>query len=65
MIRTTALGLIYLLLLFAFAAGIRSLAGNECSDWLESCPGTQLTAPEPPDLAPPGEDRRPAEPTLR
>ena len=65
MIRTTALGLIYLLLLFAFAAGIRSFAGSACSDWLTSCPGTQTTVLEPPDLAPRGEDRRPDEPKLR
>ena len=65
MIRTTALGLIYLLMLFAFAAGIKSLAGKECSDWLESCPGTQSTTLKPPDLPPPDQDRRPGEPILR
>lgn len=64
MIRTTALGLIYLLLLFAFAAAIKSLAGNECSDWLESCPGARATALEPSDPAPPDKDRRPEQPKL-
>ena len=38
MIKTMALGSIYLLMLFAFAAGIESLSENECSDWLASCP---------------------------
>ena len=59
MIRTTALGSIYLLLLFAFAAGIKSLAGNDCSDWLTNCPGAQSTPLEKPDGA-----RRPDEPDL-
>jgi len=49
MIRTTALGSIYLLLLFAFAVGIKALAGNGCSDWLESCPAAHTTALEPSD----------------
>ena len=55
----------YLLLLFAFAAGIKSLAGDECSEWLESCPGAQATALEPSELTPPDKDRRPEQPMLR
>jgi len=37
MIKTIALGSIYLLMLFAFAAGIESLAKGDCSDWLVTC----------------------------
>lgn len=51
MIRTTALGSVYLLLLFAFAVGIKSLAGNNCSDWLERCPDAVTTTLKPPDRA--------------
>ncbi len=39
--KTTALGTIYLLMLFAFAAGIESLSRDDCSDWLANCPGEQ------------------------
>ena len=59
MVRTTTLGSIYLLLLFAFAAGIKSLADNDCSDWLLSCPGAQSASLDMPDEA-----RRPDEPEL-
>ena len=41
MTNIIALGSIYLLLFFAFAAGIHSLAGRECSDWLASCPDAE------------------------
>lgn len=37
MIKTTALGMIYLLLLVGFVAGIQSLASGGCSDWLPEC----------------------------
>ncbi len=62
MIRTVALGLTYLALLFAFAAGIEALAGQQCSNWLPNCTSEQLAAlqssdseelnarPEPPEL---------------
>ncbi len=44
MIRIVALGLTYLALLFAFAAGIEALAGKQCSDWLPNCTSEQLAA---------------------
>ena len=44
MIRIVALGLTYLALLFAFAAGIEALVGKECSDWLPNCSSEQLAA---------------------
>lgn len=44
MIRTVALGLTYLALLFAFAAGIEALAARQCSDWLPNCSSNQLAA---------------------
>ncbi len=44
MIRIVALGLTYMALLFAFAAGIEALAGKECSDWLPNCTSEQLAA---------------------
>ncbi len=44
MIRIVALGLTYLALLFAFAAGIQALAGKQCSDWLPNCTSEQPAA---------------------
>ena len=44
MIRIVALGLTYLALLFAFAAGIEALVGKQCSDWLPNCTSEQLAA---------------------
>ena len=44
MIKTIALGSIYLLLLAALAAGVKSLAENNCSDWLSSCPEAKAAA---------------------
>lgn len=41
MTNTIALSSIYLLMLFAFAAGIKSLTGDDCSDWLVNCPGAE------------------------
>ncbi len=49
MIRTVALGLTYLALLFAFAAGIEALVGRQCSDWLPNCTSEQLAALQAPD----------------
>ncbi len=61
MIRIVALGLIYMGLLFAFAAGIEALAGEECSDWLTSCNGEQLAGPQASD---PDEGIQPQPPEL-
>ena len=49
MIKTTALGSVYLLLLFAFAAGIESLSEDQCSDWLASCPSDRVALHRPDD----------------
>jgi hypothetical protein len=40
--NTIALGSIYLFLFYAFASGIELLVGDDCSDWLESCPGAEV-----------------------
>ena len=45
MTNIIALSSIYLLMLFAFAEGIKTLTGNDCSDWLASCPGVEVAAP--------------------
>ncbi len=42
MIRIIALSSIYLLMLFALVAGIESLTGNHCSDWLKSCSDAEV-----------------------
>ena len=44
MIRTVALGLTYLALLFGFAAAVEALVGKECSDWLPNCSSEQPAA---------------------
>ena len=44
MIRTVALGLTYLALLFGFAMGIEALAVQTCSDWLTTCTSEQTAA---------------------
>ena len=63
MIRIVALGLTYMGLLFAFAAGIKALAGEECSDWLTNCTSEQLAALQASDA---GErDIQPEAPELR
>ena len=54
MIRIIALGSIYMLMLFALAAGVQSLAGGSCSDWLADCPATETNRPTAPTL----EERR-------
>lgn len=63
MIRTVALGLTYLALLFAFAAGLEALAGRQCSDWLPNCTSEQPAALQSPDSGEPG--NRPEAPELR
>ncbi|MDJ0938704.1 MAG: hypothetical protein QNJ00_02940 [Woeseiaceae bacterium] len=49
MTKTTVLGSIYLLLLFAFAVGVESLARGDCSDWVMSCPGEKQAMVRPKD----------------
>ena len=44
MIKTTAMGLVFLALLYAFAIGVQSMVGKECSDWLSSCSDGKLQA---------------------
>ena len=63
MIRIVALGLTYLALLFAFAAGIEALVGKQCSDWLPNCSSEQLAALQFPADDEPGS--RPEAPELR
>ncbi len=63
MIRTVALGLTYMALLFAFVAGIEALVGKDCSDWLPNCSSKQLAASLPPTSESP--DSRPEAPELR
>ncbi len=61
MIRIVALGLTYLALLFAFAAGVEALVGKECSDWLPECSSKQMASSQLPD----SDDIRPEAPELR
>ena len=61
MIRIVALGLTYLALLFAFAAGIEALVGKECSDWLPNCSSEQIATLQSSAI----EDSRPESPELR
>ena len=51
MIRIVALSLSYLVLLFAFAAGIEALLGRDCSDWLPNCVDEQTQPAHLPDGA--------------
>ncbi|MDJ0911601.1 MAG: hypothetical protein QNI99_20615 [Woeseiaceae bacterium] len=63
MIRIVALGLTYLALLFAFAAGIQALASKQCSDWLTNCTSEQQVAMQ--SSKPDDVDSRPEAPELR